>query len=87
MKQFEDGIVKTSPENIKSIKDILKRVGNGVQKIFEPFYMVDKSRNRPSKGVGLGLSICAQIAEIHKAKISVLSEIGKGTRIRVIFND
>ena len=57
-----------------------------VEKIFEPFYMVDKSRNRSSKGVGLGLSICAQIAEIHNAKISVISELGKGTRIRVMFN-
>lgn len=58
---------------------------NDLQKIFEPFYMVDKSRNRCNNGVGLGLSICAQISEIHNAKISVESELGKGTVIRIMF--
>lgn len=56
-----------------------------IKKIFEPFYMVDKSRDRRNNGVGLGLSICAKIAEIHKAKIEIESEVGKGTTITIKF--
>ncbi|MDS0524200.1 HAMP domain-containing histidine kinase [Clostridium sp. SHJSY1] len=56
-----------------------------IDKIFEPFFMVDKSRERANGGVGLGLSLCAQIAKIHNAKISVDSELDNGTTIRVKF--
>ncbi|NMF06763.1 sensor histidine kinase [Clostridium beijerinckii] len=57
-----------------------------ILKIFEPFFMVDKSRSRSNNGVGLGLSICAEIAKIHNATIDIESEINKGTSIKVIFN-
>lgn len=57
-----------------------------INKIFEPFYMVDKARDRRNNGAGLGLSICAQIAEIHNAEIRVISSVGKGTTVKVIFN-
>jgi len=56
-----------------------------IKKIFEPFYMVDKSRDRKNNGVGLGLSICARIAELHNAKIEIESEVGKGTIITIKF--
>lgn len=56
-----------------------------VSKIFEPFYMVDKSRDRSNNGAGLGLSICAQIAEIHGAKIEVESELNEGTKVSIKF--
>jgi len=48
--------------------------------IFEPFYCVDKSRSRKLGGSGLGLSITKQIFDKHSLKISVLSEVGKGTK-------
>ncbi|WP_234117561.1 sensor histidine kinase [Clostridium hydrogenum] len=56
-----------------------------INKIFEPFYMVDKSRDRSNNGSGLGLSICAQISKIHNAKLEVESEVNKGTRIAIRF--
>ncbi|MBV6714123.1 sensor histidine kinase [Paenibacillus chitinolyticus] len=54
-------------------------------KIFEPFYMADKSRTRNSNGAGLGLAICQSVAGIHHAVIEVSSLENKGTTIRVIF--
>lgn len=56
-----------------------------ISKVFEPFFMVDKSRSRVNSGVGLGLSLCAEIAEIHNAKIEIESKLGEGTCIKIIF--
>ena len=68
----------------------VKDTGVGIPKediknIFEPFYMVDKSRDRSNNGAGLGLSICAEIAKLHNVKINVESELGKGTSIYICF--
>ncbi|MBU3092768.1 HAMP domain-containing histidine kinase [Clostridium sp. CM028] len=57
-----------------------------IDKIFEPFYMVDKARTRASNGAGLGLSICKKILDIHSGCFVVESEIDKGTSIKLIFN-
>ena len=53
------------------------------EKVFEPFYMTDKSRSRKAGGAGLGLALCAEIAEKHNAVISLQSEEGKGTTVTV----
>ena len=55
------------------------------EKILLPFYRADKSRSRSHGGAGLGLSIVAQIAERHNARIEIESEPAKGTTVRVIF--
>lgn len=47
--------------------------------VFEPFYRVDKSRNRDTGGYGLGLSLCRKIMEAHGGGISLASEEGRGT--------
>ena len=53
------------------------------EKIFERFYRVDSSRTKAEGGVsgtGLGLSIAQWIAEQHDIRISIESDLGKGTK-------
>ena len=54
-------------------------------RIFERFYRGDKSHSSEREGTGLGLSIVKHGAKYHGAKIEVESEVGKGTKIAVIF--
>lgn len=55
------------------------------QRIFERFYRVDKSHSRSTGGTGLGLAIVKHIVAQHEAKLTLSSEVGKGTRIEVQF--
>jgi two-component system, OmpR family, phosphate regulon sensor histidine kinase PhoR len=50
-----------------------------IQRIFERFYRVDKSRSREKGGTGLGLAIVKHILDGHYAKASVTSTPGKGS--------
>lgn len=52
--------------------------------IFDRFFRGDKARNKD--GYGLGLSIAKQIADVHGAKIKVVSKLGVGTTFKVIFS-
>lgn len=47
--------------------------------IFERFYTVDKARSRKKGGSGLGLSIVKTVLEKHRGKVSVSSELGRGS--------
>lgn len=61
-----------------SIQDYGIGIPEAEQKsIFEKFYRVGNSQ-RAFQGLGLGLFICYQIVEIHKGKIGVISQEGKG---------
>lgn len=52
-------------------------------RIFERFYVVDKSRSRKTGGSGLGLAIVKHIVNLHQGKIEVKSELGKGSTFTV----
>jgi len=54
-------------------------------KVTEPFYRVDKARNRKDGGAGLGLALCRKIADVHGAKMTIESALGKGTVIEITF--
>ena len=51
--------------------------------LFERFYRVDESRSSDLGGTGLGLAIAHEIVRLHKGKIDVQSEMGKGVTLRV----
>ena len=70
----------------------VKDTGIGISKenqerVFERFYRVDKSRSKATGGTGLGLAIVKHIVSQHGAKLSLESEPGVGTEIRVDFSD
>ncbi len=54
-------------------------------RVFERFFRVDKSRSRDTGGTGLGLAIVKHIVELHDARITLNSEPGEGTSIKISF--
>ena len=56
-----------------------------IDRIFERFFRVDKSHSKEIGGTGLGLSIVKHGAKFLGATLSVESELGKGTSIRICF--
>ena len=70
-----------------SVKDFGKGIPvNEINKITEPFYMLDKARTRQHGGAGLGLALCSEIAALHNAELKIESELNKGSEIKIIFN-
>ena len=54
-----------------------------INKVFEPFYRTDASRQRATGGHGLGLYLCKLIVDAHKGKIQLKSLTGVGTSVIV----
>ena len=64
--------------------------GNGIpeelkERIFEPFFRLDKSRRRELGGVGLGLALVREIVRVHNGSILVKNNANSGTTFEVIF--
>ena len=73
-------------------KTVLTVEDNGIgipkdqqERVFERFYRVDKSRSKETGGTGLGLAIVKHIVELHDAGLTLDSEVGRGTTIKVEF--
>lgn len=54
-----------------------------LERIFEPFFRTDRSRQRGTGGTGLGLALCKRIADEHGGTIRATSTPGEGTTLRV----
>lgn len=71
-------------EEEERVKVSVKDNGRGIpeehlNRIFERFYRVEKSRSKSSGGTGLGLAIVKHILEAHNTKVNVKSAVGKGS--------
>ena len=55
------------------------------ERIFEPFFRVDRSRSKESGGYGLGLSICKRVMEAHGGQIALEPGDGRGSTFTLRF--
>ncbi|MGA2976672.1 MAG: ATP-binding protein [Spirochaetia bacterium] len=90
LKYTEKGEVRVvcSPEGADHVRIEVTDTGIGIpeeslSRIFERFYVVDKSRSRKMGGTGLGLAIVKHIVGSHAGSIAVESAPGRGTRFIV----
>ena len=79
-KKRNDKIFITIADNGNGIPDDMK------ERIFEPFFRIDKSRSRALGGVGLGLSLVKEIVRAHGGSISVKDNSNGGTVFEVSFS-
>ncbi len=52
--------------------------------VTEPFYRADPSRTRDTGGFGIGLYLCKLIVEAHAGQLSISSEVGRGTCVKIV---
>lgn len=81
--------VKVSELN-KHIYLSVTDTGNGIpqelrERVFEPFFRLDKSRSRALGGVGLGLALVHEIVKVHDGSITIKDNPKGGTIFEIIF--
>lgn len=80
--------VKASQKDDDNIEIVISDNGMGIPKedldrIFERFYRVEKSRTSETGGTGLGLAIAREIVNAHNGEISLESELEHGTTVTI----
>ena len=83
-------VTVTADRKEKQVHLSLADTGNGIpeelrERVFEPFFRVDKSRSRALGGVGLGLALVHEIVRVHDGSITVRSNPSGGTIFDVMF--
>jgi two-component system heavy metal sensor histidine kinase CusS len=53
--------------------------------LFDRFYRADRARSNLSGGLGLGLAMVKSIATLHGGSVDITSEVGRGTRVTLVF--
>lgn len=73
-------------------EDIIQIIDKGkgiaeehLRHITEPFFRTDKARSKAEGGVGLGLTLCKQVMDMHDGKLKISSQLDKGTTVSLIF--
>jgi two-component system osmolarity sensor histidine kinase EnvZ len=89
--KYSENILITCKKMKKIIKIDIDDDGPGIadehkEKVFRPFYRVDKSRSLKDSNVGLGLSIVEDIVNSHGGNVKLLNNPkGKGLRVSLSF--
>ena len=83
-------VTVTAYQRNKHVYMSVEDTGSGIPKelrerVFEPFFRVDKSRSRELGGVGLGLALVHEIVRVHDGSIRIKSGKTGGTIFEVIF--
>ena len=82
-------VTVTARQKGKHVYLSVEDTGNGIpeelkDRVFEPFFRVDKSRSRELGGVGLGLALVREIVIVHDGNIAVKSNPSGGTIFEVV---
>ncbi len=86
-----DQVVELRAQKAPDTQDLIIEVqdhGTGiaaenVDRVFEPFFRADRSRDRATGGVGLGLALVKRILDAHAGKVQIQSSNGHGTCFRL----
>lgn len=93
-----DNAIKYTPKgksitvSLKNKTLSIKDEGIGIEEeklhlIFDKFYQVNNSKDKTTKGYGLGLAMVKKIAKLHNSSINISSKINEGSEVFVKFKD
>ncbi len=83
-------VTVTSCQKEKQVYLLVEDTGSGIppelrERVFDPFFRVDKSRSRELGGVGLGLALVREIVKVHDGIITIQPNPAGGTIFEVVF--